>query len=253
MPTNYKAIVFDFDGTAVHNGPGAMPSPGLIAAISAAQATGAVKLFAASGRSVEHAMPVIEALNLTEPCVLNGGAIIIEPATGHVIHEALLTPGQLEAIGRIAIDAGFTPRSNRDPSLEPSFTGFDPNQPASIVWVPHVPSEQLIKLLQTLIAIPGVMATSARGYTGGHVINITTTDGTKEHGVARALTDLGIKRAQTIGVGDGDNDIHLFAATGLHIALDNATDQLKAAADLIAPSVHDDGLAWVIRTYGQAS
>jgi len=54
---------------------------------------------------------------------------------------------------------------------------------------------------------------------------------------------LGVKQEETIGIGDGDNDIEMVEWAGLGIAMGNATPTVKAAADWIAPSVEEDGLA----------
>lgn len=72
---------------------------------------------------------------------------------------------------------------------------------------------------------------------------------TKEHAIAEVLTSLGISKEDAIGVGDGDNDLHLFSAVGYKVAMGNAGPNLKVAADWIAPSVDEDGLAEVIERF----
>jgi hypothetical protein len=47
-------------------------------------------------------------------------------------------------------------------------------------------------------------------------------------------------------MGDGENDIPLFAEAGLAIAMANATDGTRAAAHRIAPSNDEDGVAVVL-------
>lgn len=46
-----------------------------------------------------------------------------------------------------------------------------------------------------------------------------------------------------IGIGDGANDIHLFNAVGLKVAMGNAVPSLKEKADIVIGHVTDDGLA----------
>ena len=58
-----------------------------------------------------------------------------------------------------------------------------------------------------------------------------------------------IKKEEIIGVGDGDNDLPLFDSVGLKIAVGNATEKLKAAADEIVADADKDGLAQVIQKY----
>lgn len=60
---------------------------------------------------------------------------------------------------------------------------------------------------------------------------------------------LGISNAETFAAGDGANDIPLLEAAGIAIAMGNAVEGLKNVADVIAPTVDDDGLAWAIERY----
>lgn len=52
-----------------------------------------------------------------------------------------------------------------------------------------------------------------------------------------------------IGVGDGYNDYPMLEACGLKVAMGNAVDELKVIADIVAPSIEQDGLAKVIEDY----
>jgi hydroxymethylpyrimidine pyrophosphatase-like HAD family hydrolase len=244
----YKAIVFDLDGTAVANKLEAMPSERLIRAIN--HAKGRLHLIAATGRTTEHALPIVQALGLTDPSVVMGGATIIEPASGKIVHEALFSQPQLDAITDVCRDYPFQVRAGHQ-AFDESVAAKDCHliAPVAILFVAGLTEDDVPKMIKLLSAIPGVSATSAKAYTGGYVLNLTTVDGTKEHGIGRVLTDVGIQKAETIGIGDGDNDSHLFTATAHHIAMGNASAYLKSLADEIAPSINEDGLAQVIERF----
>jgi Cof subfamily protein (haloacid dehalogenase superfamily) len=70
---------------------------------------------------------------------------------------------------------------------------------------------------------------------------------------ARALEALaesfGIKREEVIALGDGFNDIPMLEWAGLGIAMENACDRVKAAADEITASNEEDGVALVLEKY----
>ncbi|MFN2274649.1 MAG: HAD family hydrolase, partial [Anaerolineales bacterium] len=51
-----------------------------------------------------------------------------------------------------------------------------------------------------------------------------------------------------MAVGDGHNDISMFIETGTSIAMGNALDDVKQAANLVAPPNSEAGAAWAIRT-----
>lgn len=55
--------------------------------------------------------------------------------------------------------------------------------------------------------------------------------------------------ATVIGVGDGENDVALFQALGLGVAMGNAVPELLAVTETVAPSIDEDGVAWLIHRY----
>lgn len=71
----------------------------------------------------------------------------------------------------------------------------------------------------------------------------------KGHGLKFLSEHYGIPQAETVAVGDSGNDSSMIAWAGLGVAMGNATSEVLAVADRIAPSVTEDGLADVIETY----
>ena len=53
----------------------------------------------------------------------------------------------------------------------------------------------------------------------------------------------GLKVSETIAFGDGGNDISILRQAGLGVAMGNAKDNVKAAADYVTASVDDDGIS----------
>jgi len=60
--------------------------------------------------------------------------------------------------------------------------------------------------------------------------------------VEKILGYYGISKDEAIAFGDGENDIEMLEAVGTGIAMDNAVDKVKAAADFVCGSVSDDGI-----------
>lgn len=60
---------------------------------------------------------------------------------------------------------------------------------------------------------------------------------------------LGIRREEIMACGDGDNDTAMLRSVGLGVAMANAEDQVKEAADYITLSNEEDGVADAIEKF----
>lgn len=60
---------------------------------------------------------------------------------------------------------------------------------------------------------------------------------------------LGIRREEIMAVGDGSNDIVMLREAGLGVAMENATEAVKAAADVVTLSNDQEGAAAAIEKY----
>lgn len=71
---------------------------------------------------------------------------------------------------------------------------------------------------------------------------ITCAGQTKATGIRRYAAFVGADMKDSIGVGDGLNDIEMLSQTGFAVAMGNAKPATKAAADYITDDVSKDGL-----------
>lgn len=72
---------------------------------------------------------------------------------------------------------------------------------------------------------------------------------TKATGMQRMLDYLGIAREDCIGVGDSFNDLPMIEFAGLGVAMGNAPEGVKAKADVVTDTCHNDGVAVMIEKY----
>lgn len=63
------------------------------------------------------------------------------------------------------------------------------------------------------------------------------------------LNKLGLTSKQCIACGDGYNDITMIQYAGLGVAMGNAVDEVKAAADIITVTNDHDGVAKIVEEY----
>ena len=78
------------------------------------------------------------------------------------------------------------------------------------------------------------------------LIEISYKDAGKKSGVRFLADRLGIDRKNIAAFGDADNDCDMIEFAGAGVAMGNACDALKEAADYVTLSNDDDGLAYAI-------
>lgn len=66
---------------------------------------------------------------------------------------------------------------------------------------------------------------------------------TKGNALAGALPKVGIDASEVIAFGDAQNDISMLEWAGMGVAMGNATEAAKAAADMVTGSNNEDGIA----------
>jgi hypothetical protein len=77
-------------------------------------------------------------------------------------------------------------------------------------------------------------------------VMILPTSVNKASGLEAALEALGMSATETIGVGDAENDLAFLKLCGLSVAVANALDSVKTAADWTTPAARGDGVAQVL-------
>lgn len=89
---------------------------------------------------------------------------------------------------------------------------------------------------------PQMTVTSAYTYN----LEVNMPEATKGIGLLKLAELLGVGRERVMAFGDGENDISMLRCAGLGYAMANASDDVKAAADRIAPPNTEDGVAQVL-------
>ena len=77
-------------------------------------------------------------------------------------------------------------------------------------------------------------------------LEITNSGVNKGSALLELLRLLKIDQKDVIVFGNGDNDIPMFRIAGLSIAMGNSPDEVKAQANIIAPTNDEEGVAWAI-------
>lgn len=73
-------------------------------------------------------------------------------------------------------------------------------------------------------------------------VDITARGNTKQRGIDEIITHFDIPLSDTMAFGDGGNDISMLRHAGIGVAMGNARDRVKEAADYITTTVDEDGI-----------
>lgn len=243
-----KAIVIDLDGTAIDSPRLHVPSPAVIAAVKKAEAAG-IKICVATGRATSGTRQVLIDLATKDPAIISGGSRIINPISGEELWGVDIAEDSLKQVLSLIEHKNYNLLWN-DFSAEDYMGGAWPKdrlQSTKDIYffeICYVPEGEVKELTESLEQVPGIAVVRSHAWKEGCIdLHIMNSGATKEHSIYELQKMLGIKKEEMIGVGDGLNDIHLFHAVGYKVAMGNAGQELKDAADEVIGDVSNDGLA----------
>ncbi len=81
-------------------------------------------------------------------------------------------------------------------------------------------------------------------------IDIVARGSGKAVGISKYLEEEGMDRSEIMAFGDGENDIEMLKFAGIGVAMGNASDEVKAAADYVTDSVDDNGIENALKHFG---
>ena len=80
-------------------------------------------------------------------------------------------------------------------------------------------------------------------------VDVIAKGGGKVAGIQRYLEAAGIAREETIAFGDGENDLEMLRFAGIGVAMGNAEESVKRAADYITDTVDNDGVVKALKHF----
>ena len=267
----YRLLCFDYDDTAAEGGH--YPTQRVLDAVAAAQRSG-VRVVLATGRSFGSAYRYAEALGLHDAMIASQGAIVKEMIPPHetLVREVLpleplaefltLAEARDLDLSLYGEEEYYITALRRPPEFHRRWFGPPFHQVANYgeaLAALQAKGEAPIKGL--MIVGPGEggpLAAELQAIFQGRLTvlrshelftEVTPPNASKGNALAFLAERYGIPQAETIAVGDSDNDISMIRWAGLGVAIGNAAPEVIAAADRVAPSVFDDGLAAVIEEY----
>lgn len=252
---SYKLLVLDLDDTLLSED--LSISEGNIEAIKNAKAMG-LHVVLCSGRPKKAMMTYADKLDIHDDgdyIVSYNGAVINQFDGTRVLYKPIEGEwlGKLVEIGRkhkiatqlYAEDLTVEDYSERTKHYE-GLTGFPATVVADLKEVPssikvlfnHLEGEELENLRLELLELCGDRFNIF--YSKAFYIEVLDKSVSKGLAVEYLAKKLSIKREEIIAVGDGFNDVSMIEYAGLGVAVANAPDGVKAVADYITESNHNE-------------
>jgi Cof subfamily protein (haloacid dehalogenase superfamily) len=255
-----RLIALDVDGTLLNSCHELPPAERDM--LRAAQARG-LTIVLATGKLMASLGDLVATLDLAGPAIAcNGGAIHRAP-DGALLRASAMTAAQrdlaLDLLARHAPDlaiAWYTPFA--------VFSDTPPGPLDNILAAHHEPPlkhvarldnavSPPVKLLVTaslerIEALRAAIAPEIDGQvrlvrTGPYFLELMPPDVSKGAALREIQAMLGIAPAETVAIGDAENDIPLFEAAAVGIAMGNGSPEIKARASWITASNDEDGVA----------
>ncbi len=269
-------VVLDLDGTVVPYSAGEdRPSERVRLAIAAVRAAG-IPVIVATGRAVWGALHGVRALGLATGAPLtvicSNGALVYDVTADRVRHRVTIDPGPavrslLEVEPRVGLAVehgteGYLYSGHFEANFASRFVGEvdiptlvaepttrlvcrlpgDDSDPA------HYRARQEVARELAEVADLGRLGYSVElGFSGW--IDVAAAGVSKASGAAMVAEDLGVEASRVTVVGDGSNDLPMFGWAGHSVAMGQAPAQIRAAADEVTGSVHDDGVAQLLERW----
>lgn len=246
MP-EYKALICDVDGTLIPNRRDGLASQRVIDAI--AKIKDQIHVGIATSRPLFMLDHIFAQLQLSGPCVITGGTQIYDAAMKKVVWEKRIETTIAQQVANILQEFNRKFMINDGDSERP-YQESEPIGTPLTLFIDNLEPDLGEILFRHISTISEVSVQKLTSHFPGKIdLDITHALATKQHGIFEVSKLLNIPTSEIIGIGDGHNDFPLLMACGLKVAMGNAVEELKAIADYIAPTVDEDGVAYVIEKF----
>lgn len=229
-----------------------------------------IRFMLATGKTRQSAIKIIEQLGLDTPGVYVQG-LVLQNADGSIRHQTTLDPAIARQAITFAEDRGFslvaysgttTYVRKRDHNTnliveygepEPEVVGplqnilghtsvnkvaiidrADARRVKAVRWQLNMQFNGAATLLQPAVA---------------EMLEVLPKGTSKGGGLRMLLKDMGIPPSKVLAVGDGENDIEMLQYAGIGVAVANADEFVRKAANHVTTASYGDGLAEAIERF----
>lgn len=261
--SGYKLLAFDMDGTLLTDSNTILP--GTLKAIRQAKEKG-IHITVTTGRSLQGIEDYRKILPLDIPVITCNGAMVISP-DGNILFEKNLEKNSALFIlnyrrrpetrlifwckNRLYIDRetdetiSYAALSNAEYTVYSDPAPYAAEGITKILWIDKPNIHMHYKLLLSKSSLTCTEYCVSKP----EFLEFFHKDVSKGTALEFLCNYLSISSEQSIAFGDGDNDVALLNAAGLGIAMGNASDAAKKAADFVTTSNETDGIALALNRF----
>jgi HAD superfamily hydrolase (TIGR01484 family) len=234
--------------------------PAVLMAIGRLVASGA-HVVLSTGRPTYSVLPFVAALGLRAgTAICSNGAVLIDTVTGAVLGQTVFDvaepvrlirdrlPDAVFTVEEIGVGDRTTMRIREHPTFGGGLRVVDfaelvatPAPRLTVHWPGRTGLELIAALADT--PLPGVQCSFALD--GGYMI-ATGAGVTKGAALEKLRAQWDVDPADTLAVGDGNNDVEMLTWAAHGVAMGQANAAVRAAADEVCPPVTEDGLATLL-------
>ncbi len=257
-----RSLFFDIDGTLVSLKTHEIPQS-TVDALTRAKANG-VKIYISTGRPI----PIITNLTAIDSlidgyittngamCIVDGTVVCCKPIDAEDV-KTLIDDADKQDYAVLVVGERDVRLYNPKPVFDEVFrdglcvTNVDTSLPAEEVlatqrilqFSPFISQQYETALMPRL-----PHCVSGRWHPA--FTDITSKAADKGNGLAAMAKYLGLDISETMAFGDGGNDISILRRAGIGVAMGNAGEEVRLAADYVTTSVDDNGIANALKHFG---
>lgn len=275
---NIQAIFLDLDGTLLNESK--IISQKNISTLNRLSSKG-VKIIISTGRNYTGTLPVLKGTNFTDYIITSNGAAVYDTDTDRpmitdfmsnslaislaesldldnimfdlfVNGEAYMEEKNIEFLKYVDMPDKIRKfiRSNRIivPSIMEYLISSKKDIEKVTINFKTLPDGTIFKRTETINIIKSFPNLSC--VTGGsNNVEVTSSEATKGHAMRKLTGLLNIPLSDTLAIGDSENDLHIIETAGIGVAMDNADDMVKSAADFVTLSNEEDGVSYALEKF----
>lgn len=257
-----KALFFDIDGTLVSFETHQI-LPSTIEALEAAHAKG-IKIFIATGRpkAIINNLSELQNRNLIDGYITMNGAYCF--VGEEVIYKSAIPQEEVKAMAAFCEKKGLPCIFVEEHHISvcqpndvvkqifydflhvniiPTVSFEEATEKEIIQMTPFITEEEEKEVLPSI-------PTCEVGRWYHAFADVTAKGDTKQKGIDEIIRHFGIRLEETMAFGDGGNDLTMLRHAAIGIAMGQANEEVKQAADYVTDSVDENGIRNAMRHFG---